>query len=133
MIRIPRTELDYAVATLVACAKAARDKQGLRIKFPLSNDQAERLIIASLGAVAPGTIPQLVMPMDVHEIDVGRHAVQYGPSGVGREQLAARYGLTVEQVDEIYGTRPEDDSLDAPSAAQEPPLAHDVPPPSDRR
>jgi hypothetical protein len=69
MIRIPRTELDYAVATLVACAKNARDARGLRIMFPLNGDQAERAILAALATLAPGTIPQVVMPADVHEIE----------------------------------------------------------------
>jgi hypothetical protein len=68
MIRIPRPELEHAIAALRDCADNARDAQGLRIVFPLSPETAERLIIASLGAVAPGTVPQVVLPADVEEL-----------------------------------------------------------------
>jgi hypothetical protein len=79
VIRIPRTELDYAVATLVACAQAARDARGLRIMFPITADQAERAILAALATLAPGTLPQIVMPVDVHEIDLDAYNAQHAP------------------------------------------------------
>jgi hypothetical protein len=89
MIRIPRTELDYAVATLVACAKSARDARGLRIMFPLNGDQAERAILAALATLAPGTIPQVVMPADVHEMELPEGAIQHTPAASEEAQAWA--------------------------------------------
>jgi hypothetical protein len=121
MIRIPRTELDYAIATLIACGKNARNKNGLRVRFPIAGDQAERAILAALATLAPGTIPQVVMPMDVHEIDIDPYNAQhkpadppltpyeYGPRGLSRAQLAERYGRSLDEV--FYGTRPEDQGV----------------------
>lgn len=53
MIRIPRAELDYAIAAIRGCANAARDKQGLRLIFPMTDERAEELILAGLGLAAP--------------------------------------------------------------------------------
>lgn len=74
MIRIPRAELDYAIAAIRGCANAARDRQGLRVLFPLTDEDALRLILAGLATVAPGRLPQSVMPMDVVEMEVVRES-----------------------------------------------------------
>jgi hypothetical protein len=84
MIRIPRTELDYAIAALIACGKNARNRQGLRIRFPIAEHEAERVILGALTALYTGPGP--VMPM-----------VEYGPRGLSTEQLAERYGVRSDE------------------------------------
>lgn len=117
MIRIPRAELDYAIAAVRACANAARDRAGLRVLFPLSDDQAERAILAALATLAPGTIPQVVMPADVHEVQLEpvvscteRHII--GATG-GDEALNAAFEPEPKPADHVQ-------------------IMHDYPPPKSR-
>jgi len=53
MIRVPRRELEVAIDALLGCASAATDLNGLKIKFLLSRDDAEKAVLGALSIVGP--------------------------------------------------------------------------------
>lgn len=63
MIRLPRQELDAAIAAVAACIAKAENVSGQRIVFNLDDRQIEHLICGALSIVAPSGGP--VTPCDV--------------------------------------------------------------------